>query len=68
MQIEAAVARKEFAPLNFETLDLEEPRHNEVQVRVVASGVCHTDMAIRDQTIVPMPKANRFGPRRRGHR
>ena len=31
MQIEAAVARKEFSPLNFETLDLEEPRHNEVQ-------------------------------------
>ena len=55
MQIEAAVARKEFAPL-IETLDLEEPRHNEVQVRVVASGVCHTDMAIRDQTIVPMPR------------
>ena len=56
MQIEAAVARKEHAPLNFETLDLEEPRHNEVRVRLVASGVCHTDVAIRDQTIVPMPQ------------
>ena len=56
MQIEAAVARKEFAPLNFETLDLEAPRHDEVQVRLVASGVCHTDMAIRDQAIVPMPQ------------
>ena len=56
MQIEAAVARKEFAPLNFEALDLEEPRHNEVRVRLVGSGVCHTDVAIRDQTIVPMPQ------------
>jgi aryl-alcohol dehydrogenase len=56
MQIEAAVARKEFAPLSFETLDLEEPRHDEVRVRLVASGVCHTDMAIRDQAIVPMPQ------------
>jgi aryl-alcohol dehydrogenase len=56
MQIEAAVARKEFAPLSFETLDLEAPRHDEVQVRLVASGVCHTDMAIRDQAIVPMPQ------------
>jgi aryl-alcohol dehydrogenase len=56
MQIEAAVARKKFGPLNFETLDLEEPRHNEVRVRLAASGVCHTDMAIRDQKIVPMPQ------------
>jgi aryl-alcohol dehydrogenase len=56
MQIEAAVAREKFAPLNFERLDLEEPRHNEVRVRLVASGVCHTDMAIRDQVIVPMPQ------------
>jgi aryl-alcohol dehydrogenase len=56
MQIEAAVARQKLAPLNFETLDLEEPRHDEVRVRLVASGVCHTDMAIRDQVIVPMPQ------------
>ena len=56
MQIEAAVARKKSGPLSFETLDLEEPRHDEVRVRLVASGVCHTDMAIRDQVIVPMPQ------------
>jgi Zn-dependent alcohol dehydrogenase len=41
MQIEAAVARKKLEPLNFEILDLEGPRHDEVQVRLVASGVCH---------------------------
>jgi aryl-alcohol dehydrogenase len=63
MQIEAAVARNKFAPLNFETLDLEEPRHDEVRVRLVASGVCHTDMAIRDQTIVPMPQPIVLGQR-----
>ncbi len=56
MKIEAAVSRAKFAPLNFETLDLEEPRHDEVRVRLVATGVCHTDMAIRDHTIVPMPQ------------
>jgi aryl-alcohol dehydrogenase len=56
MQIKAAVARNKFAPLCFETLDLEEPRHNETRVRLVTSGVCHTDMAIRDQKIVPMPQ------------
>ena len=55
MKIEAAVARAKSAPLCFEQLDLEEPRHDEVRVRIVATGVCHTDMAIRDQVIVPMP-------------
>ena len=56
MRIEAAVARAKFAPLSFETLELEEPRHDEVRVRLIATGVCHTDMAIRDHTIVPMPQ------------
>jgi aryl-alcohol dehydrogenase len=56
MRIDAAVARAKFAPLAFETLELEEPRHDEVRVRLVATGICHTDMAIRDQTIVPMPQ------------
>jgi aryl-alcohol dehydrogenase len=54
MKIEAAVARAKFAPLLFEDIELEEPRHDEVRVRILATGVCHTDMAIRDQTIVPM--------------
>lgn len=56
MQIEAAVAHKAFGPLDFESLELEEPRHDEVRVRLVATGVCHTDMAVRDQKIVPMPQ------------
>ena len=55
MKIEAAVARAKFAPLTFETLELEEPRDDEVRVRLVAAGICHTDMAVRDQKIVPMP-------------
>jgi len=55
MDIEAAVARAKFAPLTFETLQLEEPRQDEVRVRLVATGVCHTDMAVRDQKIVAMP-------------
>jgi aryl-alcohol dehydrogenase len=56
MKIEAAVARAKLAPLHFENLELEEPRHDEVRVRLVATGICHTDMAIRDQIIVPMPQ------------
>ena len=56
MKIEAAVSRAKFAPLNFEKLELEEPRHDEVRVRLVATGICHTDMAVRDHTIVAMPQ------------
>ena len=67
MKIEAAVARAKSAPLRFEKLELEEPRHDEVRVRIIATGVCHTDMAIRDQIIVPMPSAHCSRPRRCGH-
>ena len=35
---------------------LEAPRPTEVRVRVVATGVCHTDMVVRDQLFpTPLP-------------
>jgi len=56
MQITAAVARSPKAPLTIEQIDLEAPRLNEVLVRLVATGVCHTDIAMRDQAYpVPQP-------------
>jgi aryl-alcohol dehydrogenase len=56
MKIRAAVARAPHALMSFETLDLEDPRDDEILVRLVATGVCHTDMAMRDQTFpVPQP-------------
>ncbi len=56
MKIQAAVARAPHAPKGMETLDLEEPRANEILVRVVATGVCHTDIVMRDQGLpVPQP-------------
>ncbi|MBN2791427.1 MAG: NAD(P)-dependent alcohol dehydrogenase [Desulfuromonadales bacterium] len=55
MKITAAVARAPQAPLSLENLDLEEPRDNEILVRVVATGVCHTDMVARDGH-VPTPQ------------
>lgn len=48
MKITAAVSRAPGAPLSIETLDLEAPRDTEILVRVVATGVCHTDMVVRD--------------------
>jgi len=56
MKIAAAVTRASHAPMSLETLELEAPRPDEVLVRVVATGVCHTDIAMRDQTFpVPQP-------------
>lgn len=55
MQITAAVVRSRGGPFRLETLDIEEPRAGEVLVRVVATGVCHTDMVMRDQDL-PTPQ------------
>ncbi|MCS6800450.1 MAG: NAD(P)-dependent alcohol dehydrogenase [Chloroflexota bacterium] len=45
MQITAAVLRAPGAPLNLEAIDLDEPRDDEVVVRIVSSGICHTDLS-----------------------
>jgi aryl-alcohol dehydrogenase len=55
MQITAAVARAKHALLTLETLTMEEPRADEIVVRLVATGICHTDMSMRDHTIYPIP-------------
>jgi aryl-alcohol dehydrogenase len=54
--IKAAVLRKKGGPYVIETVELEGPRDNEVLVRSVASGICHTDIAIsesRDVAVEP---------------
>jgi Zn-dependent alcohol dehydrogenase len=42
--IRAAVLRNPASPLKIEQLELEGPRDDEVLVRLVASGICHTDI------------------------
>src|SRR2546423_6552908 len=44
MKIRAAVLEAFGAPLEVQELDLAEPRAGEVLVRIVACGVCHTDL------------------------
>ena len=44
MKIRAAVLEKFGAPLEVHELDLAEPKAGEVLVRLVACGVCHTDL------------------------
>jgi aryl-alcohol dehydrogenase len=56
MKIQAAVTRAKHAPMSIETLTLEEPRDDEILVRLVATGICHTDIAMRDLAFpVPQP-------------
>ncbi|WP_318567416.1 NAD(P)-dependent alcohol dehydrogenase [Salinigranum marinum] len=46
MQIQAAVVEEEGGAFEIQTLELdEEPRSDEVLVRVVSAGVCHTDLS-----------------------
>ena len=52
--ITAAVARKHKAPLSIETLHLDDIRANEARVRLIATGICHTDAVVRDG-IFPTP-------------
>jgi aryl-alcohol dehydrogenase len=56
MQIKAAVVREKGGAFSVESVDLDDPNDDEVLVRVVASGICHTDLAVRDQHIpLPLP-------------
>jgi S-(hydroxymethyl)glutathione dehydrogenase/alcohol dehydrogenase len=43
MKSRAAVAFEAGKPLSIEEVDVQAPKHGEVLVRIVATGVCHTD-------------------------
>jgi aryl-alcohol dehydrogenase len=56
MKTKAAVAFEKEQPLVITEIDIDEPRAGEVRVRLVASGVCHTDAIVRDQWYpTPLP-------------
>lgn len=55
MHIQAAVTREKGGIFHLETLSLEAPRPDEVRVRITAVGICHTDLAMRDQ-VFPVPQ------------
>src|SRR3954447_2793734 len=46
--MQAAVFTGANRPLELETLEVDEPRAGEVRVRMLASGVCHSDLHVRD--------------------
>lgn len=56
MDVQAAVVRAPGQDFTIEQLKIGELRDDEVLVRIVASGLCHTDLVVRDQLIpAPLP-------------
>lgn len=54
--MKAAVVREQGGAFLIEDVQIEEPRHDEVLVRIVGVGLCHTDLVVRDQYFpTPLP-------------
>lgn len=54
--INAAVVRQKGGPFRVESIRLDEPRDNEVLVKIAGVGMCHTDLVVRDQYFpTPLP-------------
>lgn len=52
--IKAAIVREKGGEMSIEDVRIDEPADDEVLVRIVATGICHTDLSVRDQ-LLPMP-------------
>ena len=56
MNVTVAVAVSPDEPFAFREVELEALRDDEVRVRIVASGICHTDVAVKEQSVeLPLP-------------
>ncbi len=55
VRIQAAVSRRGQPHPRIEELELDQPRPDEVRVRVIASGICHTDLYCHAGLGVPVP-------------
>ncbi|MCG2633513.1 MAG: NAD(P)-dependent alcohol dehydrogenase [Gammaproteobacteria bacterium] len=56
MDMKAAVLREPKGAFAIESVTLREPQPGEIRVRIVATGICHTDLVSRDQDYpVPLP-------------
>jgi aryl-alcohol dehydrogenase len=60
MKIKAAVVHEKSAPFAIEDADLDNPRDDEVLVRMVGCGVCHTDL-VAQAGFMPIPFPAVFG-------
>lgn len=55
MQVRAAVSRAKGTPFSIEDIQLAEPDDDQILVKIVAVGICHTDLIVRDQ-YYPIPQ------------
>lgn len=55
VKIKAAITYSQEEEFKIEEVELSEPKANEVLVKIVASGVCHTDAVARDAGLTPYP-------------
>jgi aryl-alcohol dehydrogenase len=60
MKTNAAIVFEPSGTFSLEQVELSEPKETEVLVRMASSGVCHTDLAARDQHF-PVPLPSVFG-------
>jgi aryl-alcohol dehydrogenase len=61
MQIKAAVVWQTGGEFSIEQLELTEPKDDELLVRVVGVGICHTDLVARDGHLPGPPPPSVFG-------
>lgn len=55
MKIKAAVVFSTGKDFTLEEVELAEPKADEVLIRIVASGICHTDALVREMGVTPLP-------------
>ena len=56
MKATAALALSPGQPFTFAEVELADLRDDEVRVRMVATGICHTDVAVKEQSVqLPLP-------------
>jgi aryl-alcohol dehydrogenase len=55
MDIVAAVTTGPHQPFELKTVQLDPPRGDEILVRIVGVGVCHTDLVFRDNNYIAAP-------------
>jgi aryl-alcohol dehydrogenase len=61
MKIMAAVVREISGPFEIEEVDIDDPREDEVLVRIVGSGICGTDLHARNGVLPVPPPPSVFG-------
>ena len=61
MEIKAAVVYEQSGTFSIEQLEISDPNDDEVLVRIVGVGICHTDLAARDMHLPIPPPPSVFG-------